>query len=168
MKIIQPSEVVEIANRFAEDRVRYLVCGGLAVIAHGYVRLTKDIDLIIDFDGENEQRCVRALTALGFKPRAPVPFMAWTDPAERLRWQEEKDMKAFSVWRSSAGFHHEIDLFLAHPFPFAEALASALWREAAPGGPAVPFVDRARLIAMKRSAGRPNDLVDIAALERLT
>jgi hypothetical protein len=33
--------------------VRYLIAGGLAVIAHGYLRLTKDLDLVLSLDPEN-------------------------------------------------------------------------------------------------------------------
>jgi len=29
-------------------RVRYLIVGGLAVVAHGYVRFTADVDLVLD------------------------------------------------------------------------------------------------------------------------
>jgi len=30
--------------------VRYLIAGGLAVVAHGYVRFTADVDLILDLE----------------------------------------------------------------------------------------------------------------------
>ena len=33
-----------------EGNIRYLVAGGLAVVAHGCLRLTADIDLILDMD----------------------------------------------------------------------------------------------------------------------
>jgi len=36
-----------------EAGVRFLVAGGLAVNAHGYVRFTKDADLVIDLTAEN-------------------------------------------------------------------------------------------------------------------
>ena len=36
--------------------VRYLVAGGLAVVAHGYVRFTADIDLIVDLEPANVTR----------------------------------------------------------------------------------------------------------------
>ena len=38
--------------------VRYLVAGGLAVVAHGYVRFTADIDVIVDLEASNVLRAV--------------------------------------------------------------------------------------------------------------
>lgn len=37
--------LVEVLRTLNEHEVRYLVVGGLAVVAHGYVRFTKDLDL---------------------------------------------------------------------------------------------------------------------------
>ena len=54
--------------------VRYLVAGGLAVVAHGYVRFTADVDLIIDLEPGNVMRAVASLERLGYRPRAPVAF----------------------------------------------------------------------------------------------
>ena len=39
--------IVEGLNR---AQVRYLIVGGLAVVAHGFVRFTADIDLVLDPD----------------------------------------------------------------------------------------------------------------------
>ena len=36
-----------IATALATHNVQYIVVGGVAVVAHGYVRLTGDIDLVI-------------------------------------------------------------------------------------------------------------------------
>ncbi len=36
----------------AED-VRYVLIGGFAVILHGFVRATKDVDLLVDASPEN-------------------------------------------------------------------------------------------------------------------
>ena len=36
-----------IVRSFQDAGVRYLVAGGLAVNAHGYLRLTIDVDLVI-------------------------------------------------------------------------------------------------------------------------
>jgi len=45
--------------------VHYLIVGGLAVVAHGYVRFTQDIDLVIQLERENVLRAMNALTAIG-------------------------------------------------------------------------------------------------------
>lgn len=58
----------------------------------------------------------------------------------------------------------EIDLFVEMPFDFEATYARAIRMEIAPGVGAT-FVGRADLIEMKRRAGRPQDLEDIARLE---
>lgn len=44
-----------IADALEKAGVRYLVAGGLAVNAHGYLRFTKDVDLVIQLEAENLQ-----------------------------------------------------------------------------------------------------------------
>jgi hypothetical protein len=52
--------VTAIFRALAEARVRYLVVGGLAVVAHGYVRFTADVDLVLDLESGNVERARRA------------------------------------------------------------------------------------------------------------
>lgn len=56
-------EFIELLN---SNRVRYLVVGGFAVAAHGYARLTEDIDFFIDSSRENAERVVEVLGKFGF------------------------------------------------------------------------------------------------------
>lgn len=44
MKLISFEAIVRTLN---EAGIRYLVAGGLAVSAHGYLRFTKDADFVI-------------------------------------------------------------------------------------------------------------------------
>ena len=77
--------------------VRYLVAGGLAVVAHGYVRFTADVDVIFDLAPENVTRAIDALERLGYQPRAPVPFRDFADPQKREGWVREKGLTVFSA-----------------------------------------------------------------------
>jgi len=52
--------------------VRYLLAGGMAVVAHGYGRMTFDIDLVIQLESSNIRRAFEAFEALGYHPRIPV------------------------------------------------------------------------------------------------
>jgi hypothetical protein len=47
-----------------EQNVRFVVIGGVAVGAHGFVRGTEDLDLVPDPDPENLKRLTQALEAL--------------------------------------------------------------------------------------------------------
>ena len=78
--------------------VRYLIAGGLAVVAHGYVRFTADIDLLLDLDPANLRRAIAALTPLGYRPRAPVPIDDFVQPGKRAQWVREKGLIVFSLF----------------------------------------------------------------------
>jgi len=145
--------------------VRYLVVGGLAVIAHGYTRLTQDIDVILDLeDRVGLLKAITALDAMGYRPRAPVPFSQFADPLKRAEWRDSKDMLVFSLYRADAGT--ELDLFLSLPFDFDQAWGERLESDIDVGVVA-SFVDLRRLMDMKRKAGRPKDLEDLSVLQEI-
>ena len=155
-----------IVGSLNQAGVRYLVVGGLAVVAHGFVRFTADIDLVLDPTPAAMRRAIEALSTLGYRPRAPVPFEEFADPDHRRAWARDKSLMVFSVF-SSQHPATEIDLFVETPFDFERAYASADRFEVASGIEAT-FVGREDLIAMKRKAGRPQDLKDVAELESTT
>ena len=145
------------------SNVRYLVVGGLAVVAHGHTRFTGDVDLVLDLDPDNALRAVEALAALDYRPRAPVPIREFADAARRREWVVSKGLTVFSL-ASPAHPATEVDLFVEEPFDFAAVHGRAVRLEVVPGL-AATFISRADLIAMKRGAGRPVDLEDARILE---
>jgi hypothetical protein len=144
---------------------RYLVVGGLAVVAHGYVRLTADIDLVLDPDPAALRRAIAALAALGYRPRAPVEFAEFADPVKRRLWAREKGLTVFSVF-SPGHRATEVDLFLETPFDFERAYTRGARFQLADGVEGT-FVGLEDLIEMKRAAARPQDLEDVESLRSL-
>ena len=157
---------VEAVVRALNDaRVEYLIVGGLAVNAHGFVRLTRDVDLVLRLGPENADRGLRALLAIGYRLSIPEEPAAFADAAVRARWRDEKGMIVLKLW-SDEHPRTPVDLFIHEPFSFPEELARALRLEISPGVWA-PVVALPTLLAMKRAVGRPQDLIDIEELERL-
>lgn len=74
-------------------------------------------------------------------------------------------MLVLKFW-SDAHRETPLDLFIYEPFDFAQEEARAV-RSTQPDDPAAGFVDIPALVAMKRVAGRPQDLIDIEKLETL-
>lgn len=105
---------------------------------------------------------VAALASLGYRPRAPVPFDDFADPARREQWIPEKRLTVFSLY-SSAHTLTEVDLFVEVPFDFERAYQAAKRAEVAPGIEAT-FIGLEDLVRLKRHAGRPQDLIDIDKL----
>ena len=155
--------VEAIIRALNQADVRYLVAGGLAVVAHGYLRFTADVDLILDFDEENLRRAMEALPTLGYRPLVPVSLHEFADPQVRGRWIREKGLTVFSLFSPDHPATN-IDLFVEAPLDFQRAYAQAARMEVAPGL-AAPFVSFDDLLFLKQQAGRPRDLEDI---ERLT
>ena len=158
--------VESIVQALNEAGVRYLIAGGLAVVAHGHLRLTFDVDLIVDLSDEvNARLALKTLEQQGYQPRLPVRAEEFADSATRERWIREKGMLVFSMINPHRP-ETTVDLFVQLPFDFAEGSARAL-RVDIGSGLLAPFVGLEDLLAMKRRAGRSVDREDIAKLEAL-
>lgn len=143
----------------------YLVVGGVAVVAHGFVRLTEDLDVVLRLeDSDSVRRALKELAALGYQPLVPVPIESFADPLQRASWIESKHAKVFQLY-SDRFPDLRIDLFLTPPFDFDRAFSDATPVSLAEVEFHVASIDD--LIAMKRAAGRPKDLDDIFHLEAL-
>jgi hypothetical protein len=137
--------------------VEFLVAGGLAVIAHGHQRFTRDLDLIPSPRESNLRRLAGALSELG--------AAAVGARGERLRLDlSHPGSLAVGNYFLSTN-RGALDL-LNGPRPelkrYLRLDAAAI--EVEIGAHAIKIVSKADLIAMKREAGRPQDLRDIAAL----
>ncbi len=134
--------------------VEFVVVGGLAVQVHGHVRMTNDLDLIPAPNRENMRRLADALNQLRArvlnKGKEGTPIDARMLPRATL-WQ----------FATTAG-----DIDVLHDAPgttsFEQLRARAL--EVPLGDLRIAFAGRDDLISMKRAAGGPVDLGDVAAL----
>lgn len=145
--------------------IRYLIVGGLAVNAHGYVRLTRDVDIVLGLDPENAANGLRALLALGYQLSIPVTPEDFANAETREDWRVSKRMIVLKLW-SDEHRRTPIDVFVYEPFLFAEEIERAVRLEVCPGVSA-PVVSFETLLEMKRAAGRPHDLLDIEELQRM-
>ena len=58
---METGSVAAIVRALNDHHVEYLIVGGLAVVAHGYVRFTADVDLMLSVDPTNFRRAVTAM-----------------------------------------------------------------------------------------------------------
>lgn len=147
-----------------EGGVRYVVVGGVATVLHGYGRLTADVDLIVDLEPAACRRAIDVLTSLGLQPRLPVKASDFADPAVRRRWIEEKGMRVFSLIDPDNPLR-AVDLFAEPVLDFEELWSHAEripLRRTEARVASIPHV-----VELKRRAGRPKDLEDIARLEEI-
>ncbi len=129
--------------------VRYLVVGGLAVVAHGYVRMTGDIDFWIATDAGNAGRVAAVIADFGFHEAGlkPADFMT---PNQVFMFG--RPPQRIDLLTSISGCEFE-------PC-FARRIMIAL------GGMQVPFLSLPDLLTNKRATGRLKDLADVEEFER--
>jgi hypothetical protein len=137
--------------------VDFLLVGGLAVIAHGYARFTADLDILPSPGSANMARLAEALTnleAVAIGPKRERMPLDLSHPESLAVGNYFLDTK-----------HGALDLVNGpHPdinrYRRLEGNASLL----EVSGQEIKVISKDDLIAMKREAGRPKDLADIAAL----
>ena len=144
---------------------RYLVVGGLAVNAHGFARMTRDVDLVLELQPDNILLGLNALFEIGYKLAIPVSAEDFANADNRRRWRAEKEMIVLKLWSDQHG-RTPIDVFIYEPFDFSTEIENSVNLEVSPGVSAA-IVSLETLVRMKRDASRPQDLTDIEELLRL-
>lgn len=148
--------ITDLLRRLVEAHVDFVVIGGVAVIAQAYPRFTKDLDITFSPDVENLERLGTLLIELRARLRGLDEDLPFLPDAGTLRRIELLTLD------TDAG---PLDL-LGHPpgaRPYAELRAAADQAEIDDFSFAVASIDD--LLDMKRAAARPQDLIDIDALE---
>ncbi len=154
-----PLRLDEILRTLTEFGVEFVVVGGVAVQAHGYLRATADLDVVPNPTLLNLGRLGEALSDLDARPRRATLPVDVTDPQLLSR-------VPLAPLTTRYG---RLDLLnIAHvsgaPGSFDELRGRALTVNL--DGLAVSIVGLDDLLRMKRAAGRPQDLTDIGALTR--
>lgn len=154
----------EIFGALNDAGVRYVVVGGLAVVAHGYLRYTNDVDLVIQLDEANVRCAMEVLKRIGYRAKVPVDPVEFANPITRAAWIADRQMLVSQLVSERFG-REPIDVFVKEPFDVGEELAECEWL-AIGETLKIPVVSRRQLLRMKQEAGRPKDLLDIEYLEK--
>lgn len=144
---------------------RYIIVGGVAVNAHGFVRMTRDVDIVLELKKENILLGLQALFQIGYQMAVPVSAAEFADSETREKWRDEKNMIVLKLW-SDRHNRTPIDIFIYEPFDFVSELNRSTKMELSPGTIAT-IVSLESLLEMKREASRPQDLIDIEELLRI-
>ena len=57
-------DLLDLCRRLNEAGAKYIVISGMAIIQHGFVRATEDIDLLVDASAENFEKIKSAMLGL--------------------------------------------------------------------------------------------------------
>ncbi len=155
-----------IAEALSAENVRFIVVGGLAVIEHGYLRVTRDADIVLELVPDNIISAFAALRKIGYRPSVPITAEQFCQSELRQQWHTEKQMEVLQFW-SDRFPDTKLDVFLEHPFDFEAEWQQAKRSTAGPDAVELRFATIPTLIEMKRVAGRPRDLIDIEYLQKI-
>ena len=144
-------DVLTVAKLLNRHRVRYVLVGGYALAAHGYVRMTEDVDIAVAPGRDNAARWV---LALGQLPDGAARELAGEeDPFEgdHLHAIRLNDEFTVNLLPSVAGVH--FDELERHAVPLVI------------DGESIPVLSLRGLLLTKQGV-RPKDQADAALLRR--
>jgi predicted nucleotidyltransferase len=157
------SNFLEILSQLHDHHVEFVIVGGVAAALHGGSRVTFDLDVVPKLAPDSWTAVVDLLWNLGARPRIPEPLDRIRDIARVREWQRDKGLRALN-FRTPDG-STEVDLLVGESHQF-EGLRQRATHVTVDGRRfLVASIDD--LIEMKRRAGRPQDLLDIAQLEQI-
>ncbi|HET7416468.1 MAG TPA: DUF6036 family nucleotidyltransferase [Solirubrobacterales bacterium] len=145
------TEFGRILEDLNEAGVRYVLIGGIALIRHGVVRATRDVDAVFDPGMDNVRRIQQLVDA----------WAATRPDGSSLRADDISPERSIHL-ATPLG---ELDLVsekVAGP-AFEELLERADVKKV--DGVEAPICSLEDLVAMKRAVGRDRDLADLAELE---
>lgn len=134
--------------------LQYVVIGGFSVILHGYVRATKDSDLLVPDGPETDAAVLRFLQRIG---------------AHRFqddRALGEEDVAGGNHLRVNSR-HGIIDVMRGGLPPLDYETVSARADTVEWEGQRIRFAALQSIVGFKRLAGRPQDRLDLSELEAL-
>jgi hypothetical protein len=139
-------DLLALCRSLNDHSVRYVLIGGFAVILHGYVRATKDIDLLVDPSPENIQRLKAAMSFL---------------PDNAIAQIENDEVGKYQVVRIADEI--VVDLLSEACGVTYDGAVSAGIEHRDVEGVAIPLASKPLLIEMKQTI-RPSDAADVAFL----
>jgi hypothetical protein len=152
------TDIPALLERLAAGGVEFIVIGGVAAAVHGSAHITYDLDIVYRRTPDNVERLAAALDPLrpylrGAPEGLPFRFDAATI-GRGLNFTLTTTLGAIDLLGEVAGGGRY------------DALATES-ETAVIGGHTIRCVSLRRLIALKRAAGRPKDLIILGELEAL-
>jgi predicted nucleotidyltransferase len=147
-----------LLRRLTEGGVDYVVIGGIALVAQGHVRTTRDLDIAFADDAANLEALGRVLTDLDARLRSVDDEIPFTADARTLAGIQLLTLETSLGWLDV----HKVVPGVARYDDLRRRAVSVSF-----DGLPVRVASIDDLLAMKRAAGRDIDRSDIAALEAI-
>ena len=147
-----------ICSTLADKGVRYALVGGHAVALHGAVRGTVDVDIALAWNRKTLRSAEQALRDIELVSRLPVT----ADDVFQFR-DEYVQNRNLVVWNfyNPENPAEQVDIVITY-----DLKGKKLDNISTPEG-TIRILSKKDLIKMKKNSGRPQDLEDVRALEKL-
>lgn len=143
------ADFIEFLELLDKNKVQFLLIGGYAVILHGYVRSTSDMDIFVERTVANYENLKKTYTDFG----API-------------FSKDEFLDAnFDVW-SIGREPSKIDIVSQiKGITFEESIGSSEWFDIE--NIKIPYIHINHLVRNKLATGRNKDIADVEQLSKL-
>lgn len=151
-KMMEPS-FEKLLALLAKHGIKFILVGGLAVTLQGYVRLTEDVDILVEASTDNLQQLIATLSTYGEGCAAELVPEDFDDTEGAVRIVEETE-------------HSQLDVFtVMQGKRYADVLADADSFEVQ--GMRLLYASKHSLLFWKSRSVREKDRLDALALRTL-
>lgn len=152
------TEIEALLGVLREGGVEFIVVGGVAATVHGAARLTEDLDVVYSRTDDNLTRLARCLAG-------HTPYLRGAPPGLPFRWDEETLKRGLNFTLTTDLGALDLLGEIAGDGTYDSLLPDT--RIVRSFGIEFRCLNLARLIQVKRAAGRPKDFDAISELEAL-
>lgn len=149
---MEPS-FAKLLARLADGGVQFVVVGGVAVALNGYVRMTEDVDILVEDSPANLGKLLAALAGFGEGFARELSVADFADDEGAIRIVEESESCQIDIFTRMGGLK------------FRDIARDAATHEIS--GRKIPYASKGSLIRLKSGSARERDLLDIAVLRQL-
>lgn len=146
----------QLLTEFEAQKLDYALIGGMALVFHGIVRATMDIDLMVHTTASELEKAEKIMTQLGLISRIPV--RAQEIAQFRREYIEKRNLLAWSFVDPSDATR-QVDLFIAGDLKQA-TVDKVKWRNHQ-----VKVLSLKDLLEMKQGTGRAQDQADVEKIK---
>lgn len=150
--------LTKLAGLLNKRKVKYSLVGGYAVVLHGVVRGTMDIDLVTKLETASLSELEKCLNELGLVSRIPV------SAKEIIQFREEfiakKNLIAWS-FTNPKNPSQMVDVLINTDLSEIKSTQFKI------DGVSISVIGIDDLIKMKTKSGREQDLADVSALKEI-
>ncbi len=143
-------DMKDLLQLFNKHSVKYMIVGGFAVIAYGYVRLTQDIDILLYPSKKNAENIKQSIVEFGFG-EAGIPWDYFEKEGTAIHLGVEPN---------------RIDLLTHLKGVDNDTLFNNMQRSDFDGFP-IPIISKKDLLKVKLASKRLKDLADAEELSKL-